>query len=369
MKRFKANNKKPAQQLVEFLLIVPFMVTMLGILTEYAYALNINMTLNEGLKTSVSSIYSQIKPGMDANAVNTLVSNSVTKYLSDNNAPTLAENNLKINYITVGQSTVFIATYTYFPAFTLPNVFFKIMPSQFDFMATSSVPTAFLSGTSAYISGISSTDLDAVWKGSNFSGADTYNGVKSGVMKDTAGRNNMIFLVPNPSLGSDKYSVVHWDGTVDACSLDSSSGLISGAGCGSYNGGSLIDYLKGKNYYNVMFVHDDNLPSISADLSDLSDYWAVKNGTAMSTTDVGNVDLSDMSIVGILKNSLALFDSNNYSIGNYDNIAVSAYNKNVSASNSYSVSPFGSMIFIYASDNLSKIVTGSIPQKDYNFGS
>lgn len=369
MKRFKTNNKKPAQQLVEFLLIVPFMVTMLGILTEYAYALNINMTLNEGLKTSVSSIYSQIKPGMTAANVNTLVSASVTKYLSDNNAPTLAENNLKVSYRPVGQSTVFMASYTYFPAFTLPNVFFKIMPSQFLFFATSSVPTAFLAGTSAYSTGISSTDLDAVWKGSNFSGADTYDGVKNGVMKDTAGRANMIFLVPNPSLGANKFSIVHWNGTVDNCSLDSSTGLISGGGCGSYNGGNIMNYLTGNNYYNIMFVHDDNLSSLSADLSDLSTYWAVKNGTAMSTTDVGSADLSDMSIVGILKNSLALFDSNNYSIGNYDNIAVSVYNLNVSKGNIYNLESFGSMTFLYSSDDLSKIVTGSIPKKDYDFGS
>lgn len=206
--------KKKAQQLVEFLLVAPFMIIILGILTEYAYALNINMTLTQGLKTVTSSIYGDIKPETTTSEITTLVTTNLTDYLSTSNIPTNTENNIKVNYFTIGENAVFIARYTYFPAFTLPNVYFKIMPDQFDFLATSSVPKAFLEEND-YSMSVDSQTLDKVWSSTaGFSSQDDFNASKEGIMKDTTGRSNMLFLIPTTAaVGLTKaYALVDWNG-------------------------------------------------------------------------------------------------------------------------------------------------------------
>ena len=75
LRKFRSNGSKSsvAQQLVEFLLVAPLMIIILGILLEYAYALSINMTLAQGLKQSTSIIYGQIKPAMTQAEITTLV--------------------------------------------------------------------------------------------------------------------------------------------------------------------------------------------------------------------------------------------------------------------------------------------------------
>ena len=363
----ETKNKKKAQQLIEFLLVVPFMVIILGVLTEYAYALNINMTLNEGLKTVTASIYSKIKPEMTQSDIKTILQDNLTTYLSENNAPTNSENNIIVGYFINGQSAVFMASYTYIPAFTLPNVYFKILPDEFNFFTTATVPSAFL-GENNYNTSIDSSVLDSIWSSSaDFASLDSFNDSKKGIMKDVPGRTNVLFLVPTTAPGlTNPYVLVDWDGTIkknlaaDTYTLDTDDGKLyecSAMIC-NYNE-KFFNYLTDNDYYNIIFVHDDETPS---DLNDLSTYWLNPSGTT---------DISADTVSGILKRSLALVDMSSFSIGNYDNINVSAYNSDISFGNTYTVNTFGSMIFVSGSgDNISNIIsTESAPNYNYNFGS
>lgn len=364
-------NKKKAQQLIEFLLVVPFMIIILGILTEYAYALNVNMTLSEGLKTATSSIYGDIKPGMPNTYLRNLVKNNLIFYLNKNNAPTNAENNIEVNYIIVGETAIFMAQYTYIPAFTLPNVYFNFLPEEFNFLATVAVPAAFLSENN-YNSAISSTVLDKIWSNTaSFSSQDDFNASKKGIMKSNDsinGRSKILFLIPTtaPSL-TKAYALVNWSGTVltsglNAYNLDTSNGklyLCSALTC-SYNQ-MFLNYLTSNSYSSIIFVHDSETPS---NLSSLSSFWV---------SPAGSTDLSVRSVNGILKRSLALFDISNLSVGNYDNLDVylPLYNSDISTSSPYKMSPFGSIIFMYnpSLDNINNIKTGAPPSYVYNFGS
>lgn len=349
--------KKKAQQLIEFLFVVPFMIIILGILTEYAYALNINMTLSQGLKTVASSVYREIKPGMTPSDIrNNIVTPNYITYLSNNNVPTNVENNIQVGYAIVGQTAVFIASYTYIPAFTLPNVYFKFMPDSFNFFATTAVPAAFLK-TNNYIASTDSRTLDKIWSNSaSFSTQDDFNASKKGIMKDDAsgGRSHMLFLVPAsatdaPGLTSP-YQVISWNGTALnngglIYTIDANDGNLyecSNVVCNLKQ--RFFNYLTSNNIYNSIFIHDLETPS---DLTQLSNYWV---NPAAST------DLSANSVNGILKRALALADMSNLSVGDYDN----------SSGNTYSVINVGSIILVYSNaDDISKI-TGGAPPTDIN---
>jgi len=362
---------KKSQQLVEFLLVAPFMVIFLGLMTEYAYALNINLTLTQGLKTAASSIYREIKPGTTSASINSLVLSNLTEYLSANNAPTNAENALIVSYVTKGETTIFLAQYTYIPAFTLPNVYFKIMPNQFNFLATATVPTAFLNPNN-YDTSIDSTVLDKIWSASDFSSIDAFNGSKRGVMKDVPGRNNMLFMAENVTLSNiitgtpgSVYTLVKWDGTLHkngantynvnmlTGNLYTCSPPATAVPTCAAAGMTLMNYITNNNLYNVVFINpnDDDFSSVQDDLRDLSDNWIVP---------AGSTDLSGNSVDGILKRSLSLFDTTSTSIGNYDNLDAA----------SYTVTPFGSAIFTRPSSlSIAKLLTGTAPNRNstYNF--
>lgn len=366
------SKKLKAQQLVEFLLIAPFIVIFLGILTEYAYALNVNMTLCNGLKTVTSSVYSQIAPNTQTpSSITTTVKNNFIQYLADNNVPVTAENNIQVGCAISGQTAVFMANYTYIPAFTLPNVYFKFLPEKFNFFATSAVPVAFLGNNNYSAAGYSSADLDGIWGATDFSSLDSFKNFKKGIMKDNiAGRNNMLFLISTTAPGrTNPYILVSWNGTIkksgtDNYVVDTADGKLytcSATTCTYVK--KFLDYLTdpANNYYNIVFVHDNEIP---ADLSTLGAYWVDPPGT---------VDLSDAAD-GILKRSLALVNANTLSRGNYDNLPVATYNSGITMGSTYYISSnFGSMVFIYNQDldNIDNIATGTvIPNRNtiYNFG-
>src|SRR5574344_443002 len=112
MKKKFSREHKSAQQLIEFLLVAPFFVIIFGILTEYAYAFTVDMTLEFGLKKVTAEIYSQIKPNMDVAQIEKNVKTSFEEYLTENNVSTKSENNITVNSVSVGNNEMFIANYT-----------------------------------------------------------------------------------------------------------------------------------------------------------------------------------------------------------------------------------------------------------------
>lgn len=383
MKIVGKSKKIKAQQLVEFLLIAPFIVIFLGILTEYAYALNINMTLSDGLKNVTSSIYSQITPTTQAQSQtqSSIVADVKTRfkqYLRENNVPVSSENNIQVGCAISGQTAVFMASYTYIPAFTLPNIYFKFLPEKFIFFTTAAVPIAFLQANN-YKTGIDSTTLDQIWSAGNFSSLMVYDGSKKGILKNNPNniRDNMLFLIPTTAPGrTNPYALVSWDGTVkktgtDTYIVDTGDGKLytcSTTICNPVK--KFIDYLTDNThkYYNVIFVHDNTMP---ADLNTLSTstLWVYPLGTS---------DLSDVGADGILKRTIGLINDNNKSRGNYDDIDVTTYNADMATSPVY-YKPyyFGSMVFIYnpgseSKNDIDNITAGasSIPDMNniYDFG-
>lgn len=367
-------NKK-AQQLVEFLLVAPFIVIFLGVLTEYAYALNCNLTLSQGLKQVTSTIYKEIVPNISEAAIRNYVISELTNYLQTNNVPVGGAYALDVGYYPGASATknaVFIASYDYTPAFTLPNVFFHIMPEKFTFRATSSVPAAFLS-SNAYDSTITSTKLDTIWNSAaNFSSLDAFNASKRGIMNSaSSAKPNIMFLVPVYDSTSGYYSLVYWSGDkVESRLLKTTDGLLYTCNNGvcTTDGSKFMTVYSG--VYNFIFVPKNDPEVNLADTSvKLKSYWvhvkdscsAVKDPPCDSTTN----PVSDKTVDGILKRSLAIIDPTlNMSIGNYDNLDVSntSYNPSVASSNTYKIETIGSTVFAHPqSEDISILKNGLTP--------
>lgn len=361
--------KKNSQQLVEFLLVAPFMVIILGILTEYAYALNINLTITQALKTVTSSsycsgsvsgsdcfgIYSNIKPEDTESTIRDNVKRGFIQYLKDNNVPAEDQNNIDVGFAREGQTVVFMAAYTYIPAFTLPNVYFKILPDKFNFFTTVAVPAAFLGDNSSYaIKKLKSDELDKIWGANSFSAEADFENYKKGIMKNSeGGQNELLFLVSNPSLTGASpplavpYELYGWNGDLGQIAVDTANGMVSkwweeqecsppaedgSFSCWTVLKSQIIDSFSNyaSGYYQVEFVPGGSFSS------------------------------------SVREHLLALTDGT-ISLGNYDNIKVSDYNMGVAMGDStYTVDYFGSKKIVHTtSDNIGALNIGN-SSKEYD---
>lgn len=353
-------NRK-AQQLVEFLLVAPFIVIFLGVLTEYAYALNCNLTLSQGLKQVTSTIYREIVPNISDSNIRNYVISELTNYLQTNNVPVGGAYSLDVGYYPGASTTknaVFIASYDYTPAFTLPNVFFHIMPEKFTFRATSSVPAAFLS-SNAYDSTISSTKLDGIWNSTaNFSSLNAFDTSKRGIMNLTPSATpNIMFLVPQTvAVAGNYYALLYWSGNkIEPRYLNLADGILytcDATTCTS-SGTKLLSTYSG--VYNFVFIpkEDTDLTYAGTDATKLKSYWIHVKDSCNTTAPKPCVDttnpISDKTVDGILKRNLAIIGVTGLSIGNYDGLDVSAasYNPSVVENNSYIVETYGSIVFAH----------------------
>lgn len=384
MKIPRKSRKKFAQQLVEFLLVAPFLVIILGILTEYAYALNCNTTLSDGLKMVTGSIYSQIRvysqndPIPDDVAIQNKVLADLRAYLQANNVPTREENTLTVSRTMVGSNAVFVANYRYVSAFTLPNVFFHFLPDSFNFQAISIIPRAFMQGNSGYRGGISSTDLDKIWIGTNFSGLSDFDKAKNGAMSArlSDNLNQLLFLVmPANATTPPTYAIVNWKGVIQPFALNIANGnLYTCISNTCTNTGT--KFLSAYNaYHTFIFTNDKEVP---IDLTNLHYYWTHVKGSCNDTDPTtciaipAGTKISDANVDGILKRSLGLINTSSFlstNGGNFDNIAVNTYNNEVAPTGAiYTIDTFGSDVFVHF-ESIANITNGQIaPNVNYNFG-
>ncbi len=311
--------------MVEFLLAAPFLIIILGIVTEYAYALNVNMTLSLGLKTVTSEIYKQITPTSTPVSIKNTVYSELLKYLQDNNIPTfyagLGENALDVKTLTNGDITIFVASYRYYPAFTLPNVYFRILPDKFDFLASAVVPQAFLNDNS------SSFNIDTATLTGLYGGSNSTLGDKHGILKDSANSDKMLFFVDAIGYPVSGYLIVDWAGNVQKMGSNpiiwqtGTSNLYSCSVSSCLPCGNLSNVVPSTAPYNVIFVHDTSSDWLSP---------------------AGATDLSLPGVSGALKRSVALVDNDDSSVGNYDNAQES------SIANSYTTLANDSTVVAYS---------------------
>lgn len=339
--------KRNAQQLIEFLLIAPFIIIIFGLLTEFAYALNVNLSLYHGLRTVTSTIYSEIKPNMTAEDIRLMVLSRLRTHLAASNVPTNANNALDVRFARAGENAGFVATYTYISAFSLPKVYFHILPSEFHFSAVSVVPSAFLRPNN--YDNIDSLALDTIWATpASFFDINGFNASKLGIMKKSVNTmdsqtSKMAFLVPvaveekNGVLvkTDSTYYVVGWDGkkTTDQIANLGNDRMYNCSLVGfdiicSTGSGDLASILSN---YSTVYVFDELDYGMTYDST-----TDCKSGQMCSGWLTGSDVPADAAADGALKRALALFNTTE-NRGNYDGFSVNSYNPAASGGNTYKV--------------------------------
>ena len=109
--------KLQAQQITEFMLAIPLLIAFFAVLTEFAFAINTQLILTNTLKSSVS-VY-----GYKMSEINRDYSyptgDDVKQHIIDNMKNMgLDSSQLDVDFITVDENPVVMASYTYKPGFT-----------------------------------------------------------------------------------------------------------------------------------------------------------------------------------------------------------------------------------------------------------
>lgn len=141
---FKKTNKKnktlrafglkysKAQHLVELVLFFPFLIGIIGILTEIAYGLNTGIELNSALDNAVSIVSSQEKNSdFTIEDAKEEIKDNAQKVLNSRRIP--YSDTLDIDILETQGFYVIIGSYTYKYTFKLVNLFFNAIPENFYF--------------------------------------------------------------------------------------------------------------------------------------------------------------------------------------------------------------------------------------------
>ncbi len=122
-----------AQHLVELVLFFPFLVGIIGILTEVAYGLNTGIELNAALNNAmtIASYTQRTQENSSPQIIEEEIYENAHKILVSRKIP--YADTLKIEMLETQGFYVAIGTYDYTYAFKLVNLFFSAIPEKFHF--------------------------------------------------------------------------------------------------------------------------------------------------------------------------------------------------------------------------------------------
>ncbi|EKE02948.1 MAG: hypothetical protein ACD_20C00302G0009 [uncultured bacterium] len=122
----KNSGYKRGQHLVEFALILPIIVIILLIIIEYGYAIVARNTLSEAVKMTVSRLNRIADmPGDNTTKVSRIeneITIAVQDYFKKHDMLYDGTVNVTVTQQSGSETALVLATYRYFPAFTLPRV-------------------------------------------------------------------------------------------------------------------------------------------------------------------------------------------------------------------------------------------------------
>lgn len=122
-----------AQHLVELVLFFPFLIGIIGVLTEIAYGLNTGVELNSAINNAVSNT-SSIQRTSENASIKTIekeIYEDAHKILVARKIP--YADSLKVEILEAEGFYIIIGSYDYTYAFKLVNLFFNAIPEKFYF--------------------------------------------------------------------------------------------------------------------------------------------------------------------------------------------------------------------------------------------
>lgn len=154
-------NRKKAQQLIEFAIIVPILMMVLFIVIEMGSALNARATLGEGIKTALVKVNYLSNLDGDRSAktsyVEAFIKNEIIRYMIQHNIPNTASISVKVK--ATDDYAVAMVNYQYNPYFLVPGMF-GAGPSSITFSSSQSLnPHIFQDNVFPAVRALSSFDL------------------------------------------------------------------------------------------------------------------------------------------------------------------------------------------------------------------
>ncbi len=107
--------KKNAQQIMEFILVLPLLIIFFVILTEFAFAFNANLVLTNATKSAAFAYLENISTDSEKETFDQAIESYIKEELKNNKIPNL--NSLETNLITIETYPTIITKYTYNPDF------------------------------------------------------------------------------------------------------------------------------------------------------------------------------------------------------------------------------------------------------------
>lgn len=107
--------KKNAQQIMEFILVLPLLIIFFVILTEFAFAFNANLVLTTATKSAIYAYLENISTDSEKIFFESAIEEHIKNELKNNGLPNLQS--LETNLITVETYPTIITKYTYNPNF------------------------------------------------------------------------------------------------------------------------------------------------------------------------------------------------------------------------------------------------------------
>lgn len=125
--------RSKAQHLVELVLFFPFLIGIIGLLTEIAYGLNTGIELNSALNRAVGIVSSVQRTASNASEddIRNEIYTNARSIMIARNVPYV--DTLAVETLDTDGFLVTIGTYNYTYAFVLVNMFFSAIPEKFYF--------------------------------------------------------------------------------------------------------------------------------------------------------------------------------------------------------------------------------------------
>lgn len=262
--------KNKAQQLVEFALVAPILVSIIAIAIELGFILNEKAILADATKMAIAKSFEYAyTPAIDKddkiNQMSVKMKDDIFKYIAEHRDITAdpeysnLKNQIDVSIIsTSGTDGIVIATYVYNPVFTLPNILGgNIIPDRYILRSSQVISNSILEPSTTYFLTdttnllLSTCNLTSTTK-TTFNGSPVGN---VGSISASDAQSFVAFLVDNEV----SLELKNWNGIsiFPNCTINRSDLTLEGASC---------PYPTGEKYYNhipstksqIIYTDDDS---------------------------------------------------------------------------------------------------------------
>lgn len=327
-----------AQQLVEFVIILPILIIILVVIIEIGFVLNAKLSLAEAIKASLFQINTLYNNSDNQTLKTQYIKDQLKIYIEDyffsHNLPVNTNNTISVGINNIGNNTALVsAHYKYSPVFVLPNILnSNIIPANYTIVSTQAVNNMLIQSDN-FSNSLTNANL------TSFSGSKTSILISKAIGVITDARKYIAFLIGFDSSSDYKYArLFDWWGN-DILPANTALNLETGKvrvkdlsnTWVDDNTNSFVDVLANRGYTHAIYAKMDTNPNFQDYQFNLSSSnttlnagipWCNQSGKASCDSDISSQTFDILNKRGIS----FLLDSNNGAYGSFDSVVGNSTN-------------------------------------------